>query len=85
MRGLTPSGAGIASGIAHFTEHPFVERTKGLEFLGRVEMDGPYLVNDLTEEIARAHARIHAGEHSGNHLAALTLSIEVRVGKKPRG
>ena len=61
----------VASSIAHFAQHRFVERAERVKFLGRTEMNSRNLVDHVTQQVAVDHPIDRAFEHGRDHVATI--------------
>jgi len=78
--------AGIASRIAHFPQHGFVQMRQGVNLFAAVEMNAVDLVDDVTQQKAADHAVLHAFEHVGDDFALTAFftfaSQAAQIGKQ---
>lgn len=63
--------AGVASRVAHLTQHRFIKRAKRVQLASRREMDVGDSVDYISQEITALHPVIDAPKDGSDHVAAI--------------
>src|SRR5712692_5764175 len=71
--------ARIASSIAHFFEHGFIEVSEGMYLFRRGEVNAVDLVDDVAQQVAIDHAVDDAAKDSGDYIAPVAPSGPLQV------